>query len=86
MRQARESKNARKLLLLGLLLMALALLVSGGKPSQPAYAAQCCDLCGPDYDVCMLNCNGNSACEQNCWYTLDSCNHHCVFCGNGLSR
>ena len=83
MRHASKSKLLRRLLTLSCLIAALFLFAASDSRSQPTYAAQCCDLCGPDYDLCMANCGGNSTCEQNCSIRLNSCNHHCVVCDGG---
>src|SRR3712207_4653359 len=83
MKQVIKPTLLRKILILGLMLMAIGFLVSGGQQPRTVYAAPCCSQCLPDYELCMANAGGNSTQEQNCWYRLDSCNRHCVTCGGG---
>lgn len=68
----------RKLLMLGVLAVALAFASSdlaGGTTS----AAPCCSSCDPDYESCMAGCGGNPTCESWCQNRLFSCYRWCSF-------
>lgn len=72
------SRLARKLSMLGILVVCLVMLSAdfGGKRSL---AAACCSTCGPAYDACVDNCQ-SPPCLRFCQTTFDQC---CSTCDPG---
>lgn len=51
--------------------------------SQTVLAAPCCQECDATHSTCLANCNGNSACIQQCNQDNFRCIRHCIMCDSG---
>ena len=73
---------ALRLTILSVLVVGLLLTISGNEPSQTVHAAQCCEDCLENQQVCMQPDNGGYSSYKECAdaYQVHQCLVSCGFC------
>ena len=70
------SRVMRRILVLAVLVMGLAL-ASSGLGQTNAVAAVCCSQCPENFDNCLLLCNDDPGCIAGCNSAWEHCNRFC---------
>lgn len=57
--------------------LAMMFVCAGSFKTSTAQAFGCTQFCANAYNACMIECNGNSQCQYQCWLEWDCCKFMC---------